>query len=104
MAIERNFDGLGRIVVPKAMRNKLGFKDYSTAAIDVQDDKIIISNPKGTRSKEEIKKEIEYLKEATSNAYTDSTGKIRLVNDDIIEALKWVLNDESYQPINDKKN
>lgn len=104
MAIERNFDGLGRIVVPKAMRNKLGFKDYSTAAIDIQDDKIIISNPKGMRSKEEIKKEIEYLKEATSSSYETSTGKTRLVNDDIIEALKWVLNEESYEPTNDKEN
>lgn len=104
MAIERNFDNLGRIVVPKEMRNKLGFNNCSTAAIELQDDKIIITNPRGMKSKEEIKQEIEFLKESVSNSYVTSTGKPRLVNDDIIEALKWVLSEESYQPIKDKEN
>lgn len=104
MGAKRRIDKEGRIVIPYTFKREININNGDEVDIELDNDKIIISNPKGMRSKEEIKKEIEYLKEATSNSYTTSTGKTRLVNDDIIETLKWVLNDESYEPINDKEN
>lgn len=44
--MNRKFDQLGRIVIPKEMRNKLGLEYGSEAKIELKGDKIIISNPK----------------------------------------------------------
>lgn len=44
--MNRKFDKLGRIVIPKEMRDKLGLgKPGSEAKIELANDKIIISNP-----------------------------------------------------------
>ena len=40
--IVRNIDELGRIVVPKEMRNKMNFKNADPIEIYVEDDKIIL--------------------------------------------------------------
>lgn len=42
--MNRNFDKEGRIVLPKEMRDKLNFKERDEAKIDLQGDKIIITN------------------------------------------------------------
>lgn len=60
----RKFDSLGRIVIPKEMRKKLGFEEVSEAKIKLKDNAIIIKNPKNFDLKEYIK-EIQ-LKEDTS--------------------------------------
>jgi len=41
----RRIDDLGRIVIPKEMRNEIGLKNGDEANIEVQDNNIIISNP-----------------------------------------------------------
>lgn len=43
--MNRKFDKLGRIVIPKEMRDKLGLEDGSEANIELIEDKIIITNP-----------------------------------------------------------
>ena len=40
-------DGLGRFVIPKIMRESLGLKTNSEIEINVVDEKIIITKPKG---------------------------------------------------------
>ena len=42
--MNRKFDDLGRIVIPKEMRNKLGFGNRDEANIELVDDKIVITN------------------------------------------------------------
>lgn len=43
--MNRKFDKLGRIVIPKEMRDKLGLEDGSEAKIELAGDEIIITNP-----------------------------------------------------------
>ena len=44
--MNRKFDKLGRIVIPKEMRDKVGLDEPgSEAKIDLVDDNIIITNP-----------------------------------------------------------
>lgn len=42
--MNRKFDDLGRIVIPKEMRDKIGLKNGDEATIELVGDKIIISN------------------------------------------------------------
>lgn len=60
----RNFDSLGRIVIPKEMRKELGFTENLEANIELKDNAIIIKNPRKFDLKKYIK-EIQ-LKENTS--------------------------------------
>lgn len=92
MGIIKKFDSLGRIVIPCTMKKALGLENGDEAIVELQEKKIVITNPKRMRSKEEILKKIKHLKEATSNSYETYNGT-RLVNDDLIDILKWVLND-----------
>lgn len=74
----RNFDSLGRIVIPKEMRKELGFKENSEADIELKNDAIIIKNPKSFDLKEYIK-EIQLKEETSTETYRvleDILGKI----------------------------
>lgn len=44
--MKRHFDDLGRIVIPKDMREELDFGSYDLAEIEIVNKKIIITNPK----------------------------------------------------------
>lgn len=44
--MQRHFDELGRIVIPKEMREKLDFGKNDFAEIKLNDNEIILSNPK----------------------------------------------------------
>jgi len=44
--MNRKFDKLGRIVIPKEMRDKLGLEDGSEAKIELIGEEIIITNPR----------------------------------------------------------
>lgn len=46
--MNRKFDKLGRIVIPKEMRDKLGLEDGSEAKIELVGNKIVFSNPNRT--------------------------------------------------------
>ena len=75
--MNRKFDKLGRLVIPKEMRDKLGLGEPgSEAKIELVDNKIIVTNPK-----QEDKFE-EWLKEK------DTQGYEKLYLEDIL--LKYI--------------
>lgn len=77
--MNRKIDELGRLCIPKEMRNKLGIKDNDPVNIKCIENKIIITNPKEVDYKAIIDKAItnidiliEIIKEQpTDNAADD---------------------------------
>ena len=66
----RKIDDLGRVVIPSEMRNELGIEPNQELDIEKMDSKIIITNPKGMLSRDEIEtmyKEICKLDETEYN-------------------------------------
>lgn len=66
----RKIDDLGRVVIPSEMRNELGIEPNQELDIEKVGNKIIITNPSGTLSKDEIEtmyKEICKLDETEYN-------------------------------------
>lgn len=43
--MNRNLDNLGRIVIPKEMRKKLGLNNGDEVKIELVNDKVVVSNP-----------------------------------------------------------
>ena len=76
MAIERKIDNLGRIVLPKEMRDRLGIEENIPVEITSNEVSIIIKNPKVMRTQSEIKQRLE-----------------KEENETIKETLQWVLNE-----------
>ena len=76
MAIERKIDNLGRIVLPKEMRDRLGIDENIPVEITSNEVSIIIKNPKVMRTQSEIKQRLK----------TEE-------NEIIKETLQWVLNE-----------
>ena len=77
MAIERKVDNLGRIVLPKEMRDKFGIEENIPVEITSNEVSIIIKNPKAMKSKSEIKQRLK----------TEE-------NEIVKETLEWVLNEK----------
>lgn len=59
--MNRNIDNLGRIVIPKEMRNQLKIKEGDPLHIELVDNKIIITNSEEVDYKLKIDKAIEYI-------------------------------------------
>lgn len=78
--MNRRFDELGRISIPKEMRDKIGLSNGSEAHIEIKEDKIIITNPKKFDLESYLEQQIEIFKDDCSayNAYNDVLQKIRL--------------------------
>lgn len=76
MAIERKIDNLGRIVLPKEMRDRFGIEEGVPVEITSNEVSIIIKNPKVMRTQSEIKQRLKTEK-----------------NEIIKETLQWVLNE-----------
>ena len=55
--MKRHFDELGRIVIPKEMREELNFGMNDFAEIELINNKIVISNPKNN----DKQKQLEFL-------------------------------------------
>jgi transcriptional pleiotropic regulator of transition state genes len=83
MAIERKLDNLGRVVLPKEMRDKLGLEDNEMVSITREDDSIIIKNYKEMKARKEIKERLEHHKQSNTDYYRGYK-----------DALKWVLNEK----------
>lgn len=91
--MNRKFDELGRIVIPKEMRNKLGLKNGDEATIELIDDKIVISNKNKTNdnSQRRIDKVIEYIEENSTEYWNENYTNLlyRIVDaDNVISILK----------------
>ena len=84
--IKRKLDDLGRVCLPAEMRKEIGLENGSEVNIGLEDNKIILTNPKGMKSREEIKEKIQTVDRSPK---LDSDQK-----DYIISTLMWVLNEE----------
>lgn len=77
--MNRKFDDLGRISIPKEMRDKVGLGEpKSEAKIELIGNKIIITNPSEFDLEEYLKQQIEKFKDDAGavSAYTDILMKI----------------------------
>ena len=83
MAIERKMDGLGRLVIPKEMRDRLGIEENDTVSIENEGDKIIIKNNNEMKTRKEIENKLEQHKQSNTDYYRGYK-----------DALKWVLNEK----------
>lgn len=82
MAIERKMDNLGRIVLPKEMRDRVGLEEGIPVSIISNDVEIIIRNAKPIKTKSEIKEHLNSLEVKTE------------YDEGMRDALKWVLNEK----------
>lgn len=91
--MNRRIDELGRLCIPKEMRNKLGIKDNDPVNIECIENKIIITNPIEIDYKEVINKATEYIKERFY--FNEETGEYSLlhtIDKDNIKELLDILN------------
>lgn len=84
--MKRTIDDLGRIVIPSEIRKELDIQPYQELRIELNNNKIVISNPKGMRSKEEIEKMYKDIRNLEHRGEYDKGFE---------DALKMVLNKES---------
>lgn len=82
--MKRKIDDLARIVIPAEMRKELGIELNQELEIEKVENKIIISNPKGMKSKSEIEKMLHDVSKLEATEY----------NKGFIDALKMCLNKE----------
>ena len=54
--MKKRIDDLGRLVIPQPFRDELGIKPNQDLDVELVGNKIILTNPQGIRSKEEIEK------------------------------------------------
>lgn len=80
--MKKKIDSLGRLVIPEPYRTELGIELEQNVEIEKIGNKIVISNPKGIRSKDEIEKMLHDAKNLNQDEYTKG----------FINALKMVLN------------
>ena len=75
--MRRKIDDVGRLVIPIEMKREIGLENGSEVDMELEGNKIILTNPKGMKSREEIER------------------VYKRTNDNVIkEILKWVLNEE----------
>lgn len=76
--MNRKFDDLGRISIPKEMRDKIGLSNGSEANIELIGNKIIITNPSEFDLENYIKQQIDKFQDDAGavSAYTDILMKI----------------------------
>ncbi|MCQ2978232.1 MAG: AbrB/MazE/SpoVT family DNA-binding domain-containing protein [Clostridia bacterium] len=77
--MNRKFDNLGRISIPKEMRDKIGLANGSEAHVELLGNKIIISNPERFDLEKYIENQMEVFKDDNSacNAYYDILSKLK---------------------------
>ena len=63
--MERKFDELGRISIPREFRKKLNLENGAVANIELEDNKIIVTNPSAVDYKARIDKAIEWVRDWT---------------------------------------
>ena len=82
--MRKKIDRLNRLGIPAPYLKELGIEPDQEVEIDRIDNKLIISNPKGMKSKSEVEKMLHDVKQLEQDEY----------NKGFIDALKMVLNKE----------
>lgn len=85
--MRRRIDNLGRLVIAAEMRNEIGLENGSEVDMELKGNKIILTNPKGMKSREEIENKLD--KVVNQNYKTEDTEILGY-----IKALEWVLNED----------
>lgn len=77
--MNRKIDNLGRISIPKEMRDKIGLANGDEVKLESSGDKIILSNPNNFDLEEYIMQQIEISKDNSGafNAYNDILFKLK---------------------------
>ena len=83
----RNIDNLGRLVIPSEYRKELGIENGSSLNMELEKDKIVITNPDRVDYKARVEKAIKYM---------DNTFNISSVKEmfDIMNKIENILNGE----------
>lgn len=84
--MNRNLDVLGRLTIPKEMRKQLGIKEGDPVKIELEDNRVIITNPSEVNYKSRCDKAIKHISSLSSKGkgceiYAD-------VKKDILDILK----------------
>lgn len=76
--MNRKIDDLGRISIPKEMRDKVGLVNGSEAHVELRGNKIIVSNPENFDLEGYIKHQMDTFKDNNSamNAYADILNQL----------------------------
>lgn len=85
--MRRNLDGQGRLVIPIELKREIGLENGSEVNMELQDSKIILTNPKSMKTREEVESK---LKDILNRHYKTDDSEIH----GFINALEWVLNEE----------
>lgn len=80
MAIERKFDSLGRVVIPKEMRDRIGIDENTVVSIEIKGNEIRLKNNVEIKTINEIKEKIDSHKKSNTDYYRGYK-----------DALKWVI-------------
>lgn len=86
--MNRNIDGLGRVVIPKEIRNKLGIKENDNLKIELNNNKIILSKNDEIDYKAIVKKMKKKLNEYKIKPYKEYDS------DDIISDFDYILKED----------
>lgn len=89
--MERKFDELGRISIPREFRKKLNLENGAVANIELEDNKIIVTNPSAVDYKARIDKAIEYMKPIFMNCIDNDK---RYFEDPYIQRIYEILKGE----------
>lgn len=89
--MNRNLDVLGRITIPKEMRKQLGIKEGDPVKIELEDNKVIITNPSEVDYKARIDKATEYMKPIFMNCIDNNK---RYFEDPYIQRIYEILKGE----------
>ncbi len=102
--ITRRIDDLGRIVVPKELRNNLGIRDGEPLLISTQDDTIIIKKySKIEKLEDKIKKYCQIVSDVI-NAKIIVTDREKVIYSDIDEISNQKLNKELKEFIDQRES
>lgn len=86
--MKKTIDNIGRLCIPKSFRAELGITEYSDIEITLEDDKIVITNPKKSSLKEYIIQARDTVKELNE---TCKVEELKNINEAKIEVYEEIL-------------
>ena len=84
----RNIDNLGRLVIPSEYRQELGIENGSSLNIELEKDKIVITNANRVDYKARVEKAIEYIENNTYSSVSTMKTTLHLQNEELYDLLE----------------